>query len=229
MDSFVLAGGRSTRMGVDKARVPYPGPEPMAVTLARTLSVACERVALVRRGPADGLPWELEGSSLMVIRDRGEGAPHPLHGIAAGLRAARSEHVLFVSCDVPHLTVADVRALQVGEPCVAFDGERVHPLVAVYPRSWADRAEAMAGRGASVRSFAEGLRRITLQAASLANFNRWSEVGRPGPVRALLSRLGALGDEERIAAGELARLAAAGVMDPEQSIRYARLLRGGTR
>ena len=87
----------------------------------------------------------------------------------------------------------------------------------------------MAQGGASVHAFARGVRRVVLDGAALANLNAWSDAGRIGPVSALLSRAGALGDPERMAAGELVRLAGTGVVDPEQSIRYARLHRGASR
>jgi molybdopterin-guanine dinucleotide biosynthesis protein A len=218
-------------MGVDKARIPFPGSEPMAVAVARRLLSVCGRVALVRRGEPDGLPWPIDGGELDVIRDRQAGPPHPLHGVSAALHAAGTEWVLVVPCDVPELSTDALRSLIVGEPAVATDAsQRLHPLVGVYPKSWAGRAESLARSGSSARAFAEGARQIELPEGALKNLNRWADAGRPGPVRALLHRLGAVEDgAERIAEGELVRLAGVGVMDPEQSIRYARLHRGASR
>ena len=228
MDGFVLAGGQSTRMGVDKARIPFPLDEPMAIATARILARVCERVFLVRRGPPDGLPWRLDGLDLEVIRDAGddEQEAHPLHGVVAGLEAARSRRAMFVPCDVPQLTEDDLRSLDIGGPCVASDGQRRHPLVAVYPREWRSRAATFASEGRSVREFAADAESVVMSADHLANFNRWQDTGRKGPVRALLDRLAGLGDPEQIAAGELGRLANEGVIDPEQAFRYARLRLG---
>jgi molybdopterin-guanine dinucleotide biosynthesis protein A len=213
-------------MGVDKARVPFPGSEPMAVSVARVLGSICDRVVLVRRGDADGLPWRLDGREIEVIRDRGGDTPHPLNGVVAALRAARTERALIVPCDVPHLTAEDLRALDVGEACVATDGERLHPLVGVYPRQWLAKAEALARDGGRVHDFAAGVRTVLLPAAHLANFNTWADIGRIGPVRALLDQLEGVGEPEKIADGEVVRLAHRGVIDPEEAIRYARLLLG---
>ena len=230
MDGFVLGGGGSTRMGVDKARIPFPGSEPMAISVARCLLPLCERVALVRRGEPDGLPWPMEGSDLEVIRDRQAGTPHPLHGVSTALAAARTEWVMVVPCDAPALSTAVLRSLVVGEPAVAIDAShRLHPLVGVYPKAWVSRAESLARSGGSARAFAEGARKIALPDGALKNVNRWSDTGRPGPVRALLDRLGSPEGADRIAEGELVRLAAVGVMDPEQSFRYARVHCGASR
>ena len=49
IDGFVLAGGRSRRMGADKARVAWEG-RPLALVVADCLRAVCSRVALVRRG-----------------------------------------------------------------------------------------------------------------------------------------------------------------------------------
>lgn len=208
-------------MGVDKARIPFPGMDPMAIAVAKTLGLVCDRVALVRRGEPDGLPWGIE-----VIRDSDVGVPHPLNGVVAGLRACVDDFALFTPCDVPFLRAEDLDRLINGEASVAFDGERAHPLVAVYPTAWLQRAEAVARSGGSVHSFADDARRIDIPREHLANFNAWEDTGHKGPVRGLLERLDGLGDAETIAVGELGRLAGMGVVDPEQTIRYARLLLG---
>ncbi len=226
MDGFILAGGRSKRMGVDKARVPFPGSEPMAIGLARVLASVCERVVLVRRDRVDDLPWVLDGRPLEVIRDGDDREPHPLNGVVAALQCSRSERAVVVPCDVPHLDADDFRALDTGAPTCASDGERLHPLVGVYPKEWMEKADDLARQGRSVHAFVSGVRAVVLPAAHLENFNTWEATGRVGPVRALLARLDGLGDPDRIAAGELGRLAGIGVIDPEQAIRYARVLSG---
>ena len=60
---FVLVGGRSSRMGRDKTRLPYRG-VPMALHQAEKLAVVCGRVALVGKDPEAFL------DSPLSLRDR---------------------------------------------------------------------------------------------------------------------------------------------------------------
>jgi len=217
-DGFVLAGGRSQRMGVDKARVPFPGQRPMALEVAARLGEVCDRVALVRRGPPDGLPWP----GVEVIRDAApDGDAHPLWGVAAALSASRSEYAVVLSCDVPFVDSASLRKLLAAAApngAVGWDGTHRHPLVAVYPRQMAVRASTWAAAGRSARSFADPCLEVLLAPERLADLDRWDQAGRPGPVRALLDGLPWLEGEDRarVERGERARLAAHGVIDPDR-------------
>ena len=93
--------------------------------------------------------------------------------------------------------------------------EQVQPLVAVYPTAWADEVLAAARGGASARSVAARCARVPCSAAELADLDQWPP-DQPGPVRALLARVPWKDEVERrrIAAGEVARLAARGAVDP---------------
>lgn len=113
MTGLVLAGGRSRRMGRDKALLPVVAGDGTWLERAMTVLephvsrglVACgarERYgALVRRRPG----WSL------VLDDRdGEG---PLAGIVAGLEAARTERILVLAVDMPGVD-ADAVGVLVG-------------------------------------------------------------------------------------------------------------------
>lgn len=227
-------------MGVDKARVPYPGRWPMAVHVAGVLRGVCERVALVRHAP-DGLPWgDPEGRTIELVYDDvgsrgdadggassgdaggerlGAGGRHPLLGVAAALRAGRTELVVVVPCDAPRLTVAALTTLIAGAGpggAVAWDGERTHPLIAVYPRARADEAAERAARGDAARAFADDAVRVRLADEVLWNLNRWADAARPGPVGELLDALPWLDEaaRRRVAAGERQREQDRGVADP---------------
>jgi molybdopterin-guanine dinucleotide biosynthesis protein A len=104
--ALVLAGGRSTRMGQDKAALEYAGHSQLqrAVSLLRPwvqqvhVSVRADQSADPLRGQFDR------------IVDRGD-----VQGPIAGIRAAQLEHPdaawLVVACDLPHLDTATVRDL----------------------------------------------------------------------------------------------------------------------
>ena len=237
LDGFVLAGGRSTRMGADKARLPFPDGWPMATEVATVLATVCARVALVRRGPPDGLPWPRpDGAAWEVVRDADERQVHPLNGLVTACAAARTPWLVVVPCDVPFLPSEAVRRLidavpfgtlgraEAAEPgaaaplaVVAAHGEAVHPLVGVYPRALGPAAARAAAAGTSVRAFLRGARRVYLPAEWLRNVNRWEDTGRAlEPLQALVAGLPWIQgpDRERLLAGEIERLATRGSVAP---------------
>jgi molybdopterin-guanine dinucleotide biosynthesis protein A len=93
VSGFVLAGGASRRMRFDKARLPL-GSERMVDRQIRLLRAICRSVAII--GPLD----RFAGTGIQVYEDEIPGKG-PLGGIHAGLRRARTEFSLFVSCDMP--------------------------------------------------------------------------------------------------------------------------------
>lgn len=207
-------------MGVDKARIPVPGRWPMAVHVAGVLRRAGLQVALVRRGPSDGLPWRWpDGGAVSVVREPVQGEVHPLWGVAAALEDAEAHGdtaAVVVPCDVPGLTVDVVRALvDRGAPAVA-EGARRHPLVACLPVSMGGRARELAASGAPSRALTAEAPGVPVPEDALRNVNRWSDAGVEHPVQALLDGLPWLDEaaRERVAAGERARLAARGVVVP---------------
>lgn len=215
VDGFVLAGGRGTRMGVDKARAAYRG-WPLAVATIGVLRAVCGRVALARRGAPDGLPWVLpDGAPIEVLYESDDGEPHPLWGVAMALAACRTERALVAACDVPGLSPESLRALIAAGPAVAAAEGLRHPLVAVLPAAWADRARTLASSGSSVHALVEALPAVELPAEELRDRNRPEDLG-PGPVATLLAGLPWLDEAAltRVRAGEIARLAARGAIDP---------------
>lgn len=93
---IVLAGGRATRMGADKALLQIEG-ETMLARTVRLVSGVVSEVVIVGR---TALPPELAATP--AIRDA-HGDAGPLGGIATGLAHVRSEPALVVACDLPFL------------------------------------------------------------------------------------------------------------------------------
>jgi molybdopterin-guanine dinucleotide biosynthesis protein A len=89
---FVLAGGKSSRMGVDKALVRFCG-RPMVEIAVEKLRGFCADVGIA------GNREDLAGFA-PVVRETRVGVG-PAAGIEAGLRAAGQEWVMFVPVDVP--------------------------------------------------------------------------------------------------------------------------------
>ncbi|MDZ4685862.1 MAG: molybdenum cofactor guanylyltransferase [Planctomycetaceae bacterium] len=136
--AIVLCGGRSSRMGRDKATLPF-GPEVMLQRVVRLLSgvVPVDHIVIVA-AVEQVLPALPAG--VTIARDsRPERGP--LEGLAAGLQAlpASVEAVYATSCDVPLLVPAFVERMfaELGDCDIAVprDGEHHHPLAAVYRTS----------------------------------------------------------------------------------------------
>ena len=176
IEGFVLAGGMSRRMGIDKARL-QSGGVPMAVRMMETLQGVCDRVRLVRRQTPDGLPWlDRMGAPVEVLREPSHQGAHPLWGVGAALSVARGPLAMLVPCDLPHLPVDALKRMAAHGPCVATDGQHVHPLVAILPTDWSERAYSLARQGEPARELVNDLPRVTLNPEWLADVNSPSRV-----------------------------------------------------
>ncbi|HJU42278.1 MAG TPA: molybdenum cofactor guanylyltransferase [Vicinamibacterales bacterium] len=141
---IVLCGGKSTRMGVPKATLPF-GEETMVQRVVRLLGTVVSPVVVVAaRG--QGLPALPDG--VTITHDERE-AKGPLEGIRAGLSALPKsiDAAYITSCDVPLLVPAFVERMIefIGDHDIAVmevDGFP-HPLSAVYRRSTLPYVESL--------------------------------------------------------------------------------------
>ncbi len=98
---LVLAGGRSTRMGRDKAALVHPDGRTLARRCHDLLSEAgCESVVISIRHDQE-IPAGLEG--LEVIRDPAGGSLGPIIGMVSGMKLHPDADWLVVACDLPRL------------------------------------------------------------------------------------------------------------------------------
>ncbi len=93
---FVLVGGKSTRMGRDKAMLPFHG-RTLVEHVAATVEAAAGSVTLV------GAPDIYEGFGYRVVPDRYPDSG-PAAGIHAALLASAADWNLVVACDMPAIT-----------------------------------------------------------------------------------------------------------------------------
>jgi molybdenum cofactor guanylyltransferase len=136
--AIILCGGKSSRMGRDKATLPF-GPERMLQRVVRLLAevVPRERIVVVA---ADGQPLPELVAEITIARDE-RPERGPMEGLSAGLRAqvGRSDAVYVTACDVPLLVPAFVERmferLADHEIAVPRGEEFHHPLSAVYRTS----------------------------------------------------------------------------------------------
>jgi molybdopterin-guanine dinucleotide biosynthesis protein A len=133
---IVLCGGKSTRMGVSKAMLPF-GPETMLQRVVRLLGTVVSPIVVVAARGQD-LP-EL-AATVIVTRDERD-ARGPLEGLRAGLKALppTADAAYVTSCDVPLLAPAFAERMfdLLADHDIAvmeIDGF-THPLSAVYRRT----------------------------------------------------------------------------------------------
>ncbi|NQV10185.1 MAG: molybdenum cofactor guanylyltransferase [Cyanobacteria bacterium] len=154
----LLSGGESRRMGRDKALLPHPAGGTWLEQALRLLAQLQQPVTLLSRHPSHGtIAHQLqqrEGLQLEVIVE-----PPPQEGPLLALTRLMAHHrgqrLLLAPVDMPWLQLDTLKQLLkagAADPqriLVAHDGQRLQPLLGLYPAS--DRlrqsAETFTGQG----------------------------------------------------------------------------------
>lgn len=133
--AVILCGGKSSRMGREKAMLPF-GPETMLQRVVRLVGEAVDlRSTVIVAARDQQLPPLPDG--VLIARDT-QAFLGPLAGVASGLHALadRVDAVYATGCDVPLLVPAFVQRmfdlLGIHDAAVPVDGEHFHSLAAVY-------------------------------------------------------------------------------------------------
>lgn len=140
LHGLVLAGGRSSRMGTDKAALLHPDGRPLARRTCDLLAEAgCESVLLSLRHDQDLPPGFEKVEAVRVIRDPEGQSEGPLAGMLAALRSEPDADWLVLACDLPRLDVETLTHLvssrQPGECFLSYRSEfdgLPEPLCAFY-------------------------------------------------------------------------------------------------
>ncbi len=131
-DAVLMAGGRSSRFGRDKALVEIEGVPLWRRQLSLLRALEPERlfVSGVRPG------WGVE-----MVEDA-EPRCGPFSGFVAALRRCEETHLLMLAVDLPKMSVGYLQALlDRGRGVVPMRSGLFEPLVAVYPRAMLPAAE----------------------------------------------------------------------------------------
>lgn len=130
---IILAGGKSSRMGTDKADLCLQGRTFLEVQIEKGIQLGIRDIQVSGyRGTRCGIP---------VTEDRFPGKG-PLGGLEACLRKASHEKCLVLSVDAPLVPVSELENLlrSSSSACVTIlkHGAKEQPLIGVYDRSLAD-------------------------------------------------------------------------------------------
>jgi len=144
--AIVLAGGRSRRLGRDKA-IELFGDKPLIQHVIDSVSQVDDDIVVVA-APKSQLP-RLDPHVRIVHDCYSLGSA--LVGILTGLKASRSQYSLAVACDMPFLNIDLIRYLM--SVSRGFDavipriGKMIEPLHAVYSRNCIDAIQAQIESG----------------------------------------------------------------------------------
>ena len=166
----MLAGGRSSRMGRDKARLPFRGGL-LVGAVARAVSLAAGNVTLVGHSELPSIPDRYPGGG-------------PLGGILTALHHSSADWNLIVACDMPEVSAAFLGQLLAqamrSQPGVVLphgpDG-LPQPLCAAYHRCALAPLDDHFGRG--VRRVTEALSGLDVERFSVAELSLFQNVNTP--------------------------------------------------
>jgi len=110
VDGLILAGGRSSRMGRDKALIPIQG-EPLLHRVGQVAADCCRRVWILSPWPQRYRAVVDPSWRLLTEADPDRG---PLHGLHQGVQQISKipeppEWILGLACDLPYLQVEILR------------------------------------------------------------------------------------------------------------------------
>jgi molybdopterin-guanine dinucleotide biosynthesis protein A len=166
---YLLAGGRSSRMGSDKARVEVAG-LPLVLCVVAQCGYRPDEATVVA---APGCSYTDLGLRTIEDAQTHEG---PFSGLVTALGHAAAGPLLVVGCDQWGLTPEMLQALgqevEAGAPAAAFRGPRWHPLPLVVDAALAPAARCAFDSGE--RSLWRWLERSG--ALALPEPEGWSEV-----------------------------------------------------
>lgn len=174
---WILVGGRSTRMGRDKALVEVGG-RPLVLAAVDAGRAACPAVTLV------GDPERYSHLGLAVVPDRSPGEG-PLAGIEAALAATEADLNLILACDMPALDPSIFETLFAAGGDVAmprYSDGKAEPLCAVYHRRCLPSIRAALAGG--VRKVTEALEALEVRYILAASPDSFVNLNTPDELRA---------------------------------------------
>lgn len=165
----ILAGGRSSRMGSDKAAVVVGSHTMLHHTATALRAVTDELVVAGRDETVGGIP---------AVADPGAAHRGPLAGLAAASSVFPNALLVVVAVDQPWVRTETLRRLVAltGElPVLPVDGGVRQTTCAVYPARALDHVGEELTAGGSIQSLVD---RISFLPVTSEEWTRWGEDGR---------------------------------------------------
>jgi molybdopterin-guanine dinucleotide biosynthesis protein A len=150
----VLAGGKSSRMGRDKALLAWQG-KPLILHAVGILQQVCSKVII----SANKYEYAFTGCEIWPDELT---IPAPITGIYSCLKRSAGEWIMVLSCDMPHVTPALLTYLQKFDHAYdvivpVHDNNCIEPLCGLYHRRILPLLEvALEGHQYSLQQFIAG-------------------------------------------------------------------------
>lgn len=143
IEVFVLAGGKSSRMGKDKGLILLKG-KPMISYVLKVLEELALPINIIANKPG----YETFGYRVLKDEVQEKG---PMGGLYTALQHSNADFVLLVGCDMPLVSMEAfcqlIGAAREDRITVASEGERVNPLFGLYPVELAEKVKESLERG----------------------------------------------------------------------------------
>jgi molybdopterin-guanine dinucleotide biosynthesis protein A len=125
---LILAGGRSVRMGRDKASLVHPDGRTLARRCYDLLRAAgCGMIAVSLRHEQEIPTGLADLEDLQIIRDPAGESLGPMVGMVTGMSLRPAADWLVLACDLPRLDLETLHhltsSIQPGEPFIAYRSE----------------------------------------------------------------------------------------------------------
>ena len=151
ISAVLLAGGKSRRMGEDKATIVFRNVPLWQVQIELLRKVSPQEIFI--SAPSDP-PWRPADIEFVPDDQPSRG---PLSGIAAALSRITTNHLLALAIDMPLMRETYLRSLcekvERGRGIVPLIDNRAEPLAAIYPReALRDLVAALSGSDFSLQS-----------------------------------------------------------------------------
>ena len=168
IEVFILAGGKSRRMGTDKGLVSFKG-RPMVSHILKLLDDLNLKTNII----SSNQEYKTFGKSVYqdIIPNKG-----PLGGLYTALHYSHAPMVLLLACDMPSINAEGIKSLMAaaeqGNITVATDAKQISPLFACYPRALKEQVEkAMLADELKMQDF------VSKQSHVLLDFNALDNTG----------------------------------------------------
>jgi molybdenum cofactor guanylyltransferase len=150
ISAVLLAGGKSRRMGEDKATVRFRNAPLWQIQLELLRKLEPQEMFISAQTDP---PWRPAEVKFVPDAQPSRG---PLSGIAASLPQITTGHLLVLAIDMPFMTEGYLREfcqrLEPGRGVVPIIGNRAEPVAAIYPReAYGDVSAALSGSDFSLQ------------------------------------------------------------------------------